>query len=54
MVMKKQQIDEKEKSILELDELFKGIGEDVRIANQAALKEHRDSMKKEMKKPSAD
>ncbi|SMM98113.1 hypothetical protein SPONN_838 [uncultured Candidatus Thioglobus sp.] len=50
--MKKQVFDKKEESILRLDELFKGIGEEVRIANQVALKEHGDSltMLKETKK----
>lgn len=50
MPTKKQIFDKKEKSILELDELFKGIGENVRIANQTALKKHRKSMQEEIKK----
>jgi hypothetical protein len=36
--MKKQVFDKKEKSILELDKLFKGVGRDAEIANQKALK----------------
>jgi hypothetical protein len=35
-VLKK--FDKKEKSILELDKLFKGVGRDAEIANQKALK----------------
>lgn len=45
-----QKFDKKEQSILELDELFKDIGEDVRIANQAVLKKHNKSTQKETKK----
>ncbi|WXT99364.1 MAG: hypothetical protein Ctma_0060 [Catillopecten margaritatus gill symbiont] len=39
------QFDKKEKSILELDELLKGVGKNAHIAYQNAVKENGDNLK---------
>jgi hypothetical protein len=38
MIKTKQKFDKKEKSILELDELFKNIGKECQIANEKIVK----------------